>query len=477
MLLLIITVLLRIPSLFEPHYYGDEEIYFVMGRAWREGWMLYRDIFDHKPQLIYIFAGLFESVFAFRLVLLIWEAVHTALFWLLARKIFDGSRKALVFISTLLFVILNSAPFLEGQIANGELFMMMPVTAAALILWSAKKKQYKRFLVAGILAGIGLLFKVPVVTDFAALVLFFWFFREKKVINMLKNLAQPGLWLIVIGFLLPVGASITYYASQGVLSDYVNTALLVNFGYVSSWQTSSYTFNPLASGLFIRTAVLGIYTLMLFGLRHRLKKEFVFAALWFGFSLYGSLLSGRPYPHYLLQPAVPAALLMPFMFITESVMGWIVIAVIITLAVLTQKTIGFWHYPSMPYFQHFWDRVSGRISTQEYIQRFDGTKRNYAVAKYLQERMRNGDQLFIWGSDPTVYNLLGKLPTGGKYIVSFHVRDLKEWDLVMENLEKNQPKFVVVNPDPIPFPEFFQWLKLNYIEVREIEGASIYLRF
>jgi hypothetical protein len=34
--LIILVLVLRLPSLIMPHYYGDEEIYFVMGRAWRE---------------------------------------------------------------------------------------------------------------------------------------------------------------------------------------------------------------------------------------------------------------------------------------------------------------------------------------------------------------------------------------------------------------------------------------------------------
>ena len=121
LLLLGLVVLFRIPSLFTPHYYGDEEIYFVMGRAWREGLPLYASAFDHKPPLIYVFAGLAQSVFWFRLLLLGWMLVHTWLFWHLARWVW-AKRQGFVFLSSLLFVILTTAPTLEGNIAKGDVF-------------------------------------------------------------------------------------------------------------------------------------------------------------------------------------------------------------------------------------------------------------------------------------------------------------------------------------------------------------------
>lgn len=142
-----LVVLFRIPGLFEPHHYGDEEIYFVMGRAWREGVPLYSGAFDHKPPFLYILAGLAESVFAMRLILLLWMVLHTILFWYLARWFFEkvGDKvkfaNVKIFLSTLVFVILTTIPALEGNIANAELFMMMPLTAGFLLAVKAKKKS------------------------------------------------------------------------------------------------------------------------------------------------------------------------------------------------------------------------------------------------------------------------------------------------------------------------------------------------
>src|SRR3989338_9069425 len=56
-----IFFLLRFPSLFEPNWYGDEGISQVLGLAIRSGRLLYRDIWDNKPPLLYVLYSFFNS--------------------------------------------------------------------------------------------------------------------------------------------------------------------------------------------------------------------------------------------------------------------------------------------------------------------------------------------------------------------------------------------------------------------------------
>src|ERR1051326_55110 len=62
---LIITLflffLLRLPSLFEPYWYGDEGIYQVIGSALRNGRQLYSGIWDNKPPVLYLIYALFNG--------------------------------------------------------------------------------------------------------------------------------------------------------------------------------------------------------------------------------------------------------------------------------------------------------------------------------------------------------------------------------------------------------------------------------
>ncbi len=477
------VILARIPSLFEPHHYGDEEIYFVMGRGWREGVPFYRGIFDHKPPLIYILAGVARSVFWLRFFLLVWMVVYTWLFWLLAEWFWSGFKGLskrrqgiLSNASTALFALFSSSPALEGQIANGELFMMMPVVGALVFLGRQKGLTVKKFFVAGLIAGVGLLFKIPMVFDVMAFGLFWFFFRKRGLREAGAALLDSKLWAMVGGFLTPFLIVSAYYFLRGMGADYLRGVLLINLGYTSSYATSSYKFNPLSSGLFMRGMILASFTLMLYVLRKRMREGVVWASLWLGFALFGALLSARPYPHYLQQVVPAAALLLPSVVVMDNWREWLAVGWLAVSGVMAGKKIRFWYYPTVSYYQNFWDTVRGRKSREAYLSYFDNFQRNKRVADYLRERMGKEDEVFVWGTDPTIYNLLDKLPAGGRYIVSFHVRDFKAYGETMAALVNKKPKYVVILPEPIEFEDLWGWLEAKYLKVREIEGVQIYQR-
>lgn len=480
--LVILVLVLRIPSFVMPHYYGDEEIYFVMGRAWATGVPLYKAVFDHKPPLIYILAGIAPTMWAFRGVLALVMIVHTVLFWKLAQLFWQKSRPYLAYLSTLIFVLVTTLPTFEGLTVNAELLMMMPVTAAALILWpkpnNANKSmsEWKKYALAGLLGGIGWLFKIPVVADMAAIGLFFLIFTKTTVKEGIKAIFSMQLLAYILAFVAPLALTFIYYYLKGTGPDYLATVLTVNLGYVSSWSTSTYTFNPFRSGLVVRGTILAALTLLLYIARKRLSKPFVFASLWIGFSLFGALLSARPYPHYLQELAAPFALIVPFIFVAENLLTWTFIGIFVVLGTLVQKQIKFWGYPTISVYQNYFKYFTGQVTWDEYLNYFDNAKRNYGVAKYLNERLSQDDTIYIWGTDPTVYNLTNRLPTGGKYIVSFHVRDLDKYDYTIQNLIENEPKYIIIMPGGTDFPALSTLLDQSYILTKVIENVEIYIR-
>ncbi len=482
--LLILVFVLRIPTLFTPHHYGDEEIYFVMGRAWSENVPMYEAMFDHKPPLLYILAGIGNTVFLFRGMLLATMILHTVLFYNLAKKVLPKTRPILANISGLLFVILTSLPVLEGNIANAELFMMVPVTASLLLLspfWEKGQRQkaqggYTRIAIAGLVAGVGWLFKVPVATDVAAVALFVFVFGKNTWGESLRALLSRRFWVYLICFAVPLLLSFGYYYLKGDGQSYLDTVLTMNLGYVSSWSTSQYSFNPFRSGLVVRATVLMGLSLLVYLVRKKLPRGLVLASLWFGFAFFGSLLSGRPYPHYLQEPVVPLSLLLPYLFVIENIAGWLVVMYLALWAGVTNRQIGFWGYPNLPIYRDFYEYTKRDISKQQYFYRFDGARRNYTIAEYLNQRMAPEDKLYLWGSDATIYNLTKRLPTGGKYIVNFHVADLHKHDYVIANLEKSQPKHMVILPEKTHFPELDEMIDREYIQVFEYEGARVYMR-
>lgn len=488
LILLIIVALFRLPTLTTPHFYGDEEIYFVMGRAWSTGVPLYEAMFDHKPPFIYIIAGIFSTVPLFRGFLLLSMLVHTYLFWLLAQRFWGEKHPILTKISSLIFVVLSTIPTLEGHIVNAELLMMLPVTASLLLIWGKDTGDRQaaradtgirpyRYLLAGLVAGIGWLYKVPVMFDVLAIMLYVFVFTKNTLWGSIKSVFSRKFWLYGFGFALPLLLTFAYYYLKGHGESYLATVFTVNLGYVSSWKSESFTtFNPFKSGLVVRGFILGIYTLGLYLIRKKLDRRLLFASLWTGFSLFGALLSYRPYPHY-LQEVVPAvSLLVPTLFTTASLWGWIVWAVIIAIAILTQRDVGFWGYESRALYVNYWQLVTGQITKEEYRNRFDNARRNYAVADFIKTRLGPSESIYVWGSDPTIYNLTNTVPSGGKYIVSFHVRDLLKHDYVLENLTKNKPQAIVILPGADEFAELEGLTATKYVELYSYDGATVYWR-
>src|ERR1035437_4442220 len=149
---------LRFPSLFEPNWYGDEGIYQTLGIAIRAGRILYRDIFDNKPPLLYLLYSLVNSdQFMIRLLSLVFGLLSVIVFYYLCKKLFTNIKTS--FIATIIFAILFGLPLIEGNIANAEHFMLLlNISAGFLVLKSLDSKimnhKSRILLLAGLILGL-----------------------------------------------------------------------------------------------------------------------------------------------------------------------------------------------------------------------------------------------------------------------------------------------------------------------------------
>ncbi len=106
LIILGVTVLLRIPSWFEPYWYGDEGIYLTIGQALRRGVHLYSQIHDNKPPLLYFMAALAGgNQFWFKFLATIWNLATIGVFYKLMGKI--GATKKTGWLITLGFAFLD----------------------------------------------------------------------------------------------------------------------------------------------------------------------------------------------------------------------------------------------------------------------------------------------------------------------------------------------------------------------------------
>jgi 4-amino-4-deoxy-L-arabinose transferase-like glycosyltransferase len=469
--LLLLVVLLRIPSLYEPYWYGDEGIYLTLGQALKKGWVFYRDIHDNKPPLLYLVAALAGNVYWFRAILALWFAATATVFFRLMQVLLPKEKWAW-YVSTLAMII--GTTMLEGNVANGEIFMIGPVTAAVLLLVTAikKKKPGGNYFLAGILLSLGFLFKVPAGFDLASLLLWLLIFEQKNLKAVLKIWKDRRLWLVLGGFLLPVGLSVAYYAKVGGLEPYVRSALMQNVGYLSSWGGNQ-------MGLLVRSGVLLVSLAIFYGMvrEFKLGSAAKLAVIWFLLALFAALLSERPYPHYLIQPAVPAAILISLLLFSKRKIVKLVVLTTGFLAGLAYYQIRFWRYPIVAYYQNFIQYSLGKKSQVAYNNFFDWrVNQTNEVAKYLRETTLPEERIFIWGDEPYIYALARRLPIG-RYTVAYHVVDFNGWEETIEAWDKYQPKIVVVmSYEKRKFPAMEKRLATDYMLVKQIDKALIYRR-
>ncbi len=470
-LVLATIFILRIPGFFEPYHYGDEMIYLNLGEAMKRGMVLYRDIHDNKPPLLYLVAAVAGNVFWFRAILAGWMMLTTILFWRLSEALFTKNG-LMIKVSTIFFAILTTLPLLEGRIPNAELFMLAPTIGAFLILLT-QTLNTKNLLFAGVLFSVSTLFKVPGVFDIGTII-FLWLvtigYKKKDIISITRQTVT-----LLLGFLAPIAFTLIWYYLQGAFQEYLAAAFLQNIGYLSSWRPGDIEESFLARNgpLLVRGGVLMSGLLALYIFRKKLSKKFIFVTAWLLFSLFAALLSERPYPHYLIQIVPAVSLLIGFLVASKSIEQSLSI-IPIFLVLLGVVRFQFWYYPSIPYYQRFIAFMTGQITREEYFIGFDAnSSRNYKIAEFLANSSAKDDKVFVWGDTSTIYALSKRLPPI-KYIADYHIVDFSSQEDVLISLNAQRPKFVVVLPNSLAFPQLDSFLRDGYLLIERIDGSAIW---
>ncbi|MBF8249532.1 MAG: 2 protein [Candidatus Levybacteria bacterium] len=453
--------ILRLPSLFEPLWYGDEGIYQVIGTSLNHGKLLYSQIFDNKPPLLYWLYAIFQSdQFAIRLASLIFGALAIIMFFFLSKKLFENTSKnnKIAFLTTFIFAVLFALPILEGNIANAENFMLLPIIASAFLIISQKS-----FFIAGLILGLAFLFKIVAVFDLGAFLAFCFILNFTSLKNELK------LFKIIEGFLIPVLLVALFFTFNGALIDFLRATLISNISYVSYGNK----IGNLPLLLFLKLVLLGGFLLFALAKREKLNQTTLFTSVWFAFSLFNAFFSQRPYTHYLLVLIPNLSLMIGLIFYDKKNQKTIAVFFIIALLAIT-KTFGIPNFNrGISYYQNFLSYVADKKTTTSYQAFFDrNTPFDYEIARFIKPKLDIHDTIFIWGNNAQLYQLVGVVaPT--KYVVAYHISNYKDGTITTQaGIEKTKPKFVVImtNSGPLPFPLLNYSLKIN------INNATIYER-
>lgn len=488
-LALFLFFLLRLPSLFEPLWYGDEGIYQAIGSSLNHGKLLYSEIFDNKPPLLYwLYSVLRSDQFSVRLASLIFGALAVMMFFFLSKKLFENvkNNNNIHLLTTFIFAILLGLPAIEGNIANAENFMLLPIISAGFLIFnfiaSHPKPLTSRLsrptspsseldggraslilFIAGLLLGIAFLFKIVAIFDLAAFAIFYLIANYNLPKRMIKIRS------VIIGFILPLLLVSVFFIFNGTFADFVKAAFVSNISYIS-YGNKIGAFPIL---LFIKLIILGIFTLYIFRKKEEINQAFLFILIWLAFSLLNAVFPQRPYTHYLLVLIPSLSLLIGLILLNNKYQkAAAVIFLIAILIIIKGFGIPKFH-KSINYYHNFLSYTKGERAMAQYQAFFDpNTPFDYEIARFIKPKLTRSDTIFVWGNNAQLYQMTSTVaPT--KYVVAYHISSYSDGKSNTKTvIEKTRPRFIVIMPDQ----EMFPFSLIGYFQKIEINKASIYER-
>jgi 4-amino-4-deoxy-L-arabinose transferase-like glycosyltransferase len=469
---------LRFPSLFEPYWYGDEGIYQVIGMALREGRVLYSEIWDNKPPILYLIYAIFNSdQFLVRLASLIAGAAAVLVFYLLAIKLFKSIFAR--FLSTAFFALMFATPLLEGNIANAENFMLLPITAAFyLAVASSSKNRFIFTFVAGILISIAFLIKIVAVFDAAALFVTLFIFRffegthltlknvYKQMKDIINGLEQET--VLAAGFIFPIVLTVLYFLFQETLPDFLRAVFFQNVGYVGY---GNFLLFPMGF-LYFKLILLFFSVLLIIRYRKIFGKSGTLILIWLAFSIFNALFSQRPYTHYLLVMLPSFSLLLGYAIDNRKLLKvTLPLLIIVVFLVLTVFRLNFKNI--VPYYENYLSFISNRKSVESYQAFFDrNTPRDYALSDFIKSKTSPNEYVYLWSDSAQIYVLAGKLPPG-RYTVAYHVTFYP--DAIRETkkaIDAKNVKYIIQTKEGPEIQQFLDNYELKY----RLDGVNIYER-
>jgi len=320
----LLAALLRLPAL-RLLLDRDEGEFATLAWLWRAGrGVPYRDWLEQKPPLTLLPHALAQACFSgdpvlgLRWISLLWSvATVVALFGLvlaLGRAGRLGGRLRLAprrlavaaGLGALVAAVLANHVRTQALAANTETWQTLPLLGALAVFFlpSPDSAGPRRWLLGGVLLGLGSLFKQPLLAG----VLFLpWAAYDPR-----QGLWKPTLWTS-LGAALPWALATACFAVQGAQWDFLNCTLAYNQGYVAQGQSGAWLrllglargLGPSLAGV-LGLAVLGWRALGRDGAPRRM------VAAWLAMGLAALAASGRYYPHYALLLLAPLALLAGF---------------------------------------------------------------------------------------------------------------------------------------------------------------------
>jgi hypothetical protein len=471
LLLILFIVLIKLPNFFEPHHQVDESIYLTIGQGLREGKTLYKDIFDHKPPLIYWLSFFTKDLIQFKILGLFFSLTSAFYFYRISQKLFKSN--FLVTFSNLLFIFLSFTPIFEGNSVNGEL-IFITFNLIAINLFLEQKKDYS-FLV-GLFFSLAILTKISAFSGILTAFLFIILtFSKKKKISYLKK----GL----TGFIFPIVITLIWSLWQGNLLETYQSVFIYNLLYVR-YDLLKIAF-PLSVLLSLPVKIIANFLLTFIVYknykRNKINKKQLLIFILFINQLFFALLSNRDYKHYFLQiiPSLSFLITDLFRLLKKKKLNLIKnhLLLLITLALVFKIVDPFKNkrFELGNYYQNFYNLIVKKISPTEYANNFNYlVLDNYYLANFFSGK--ENKTIYLWGDNPSVFSTIKRIPSN-KFLTNFHRFDHLSNQEISNDLIINQPDYLILINSDKKSLENILIFKNYFYPILFLDHSTIYKKY
>jgi 4-amino-4-deoxy-L-arabinose transferase-like glycosyltransferase len=496
---LLTLVVLRLPSLMEPHWYTDEAGYVNVARSLLNGKILYSQTWNNKPPLmLWTIAGevkLFGSSETGLHVLTMLTGLLAigAVVWA-AERLYTPRRAML---AGLVAAVPLGLPILDAELAIPESLMIAPLTwAGAIVLvhilrgdpleGSPRIPRWPAF--AGLLMAAAIAYQQTAIAEtsafFLAMLLAPKLLRREAFVFLGTVIVVTAAWLTAA--IITAGLSNVAYALAGFYVGYTQKALPASAG-------GALAHFALAGFAAVLIAVGGFLA------RKRARLDWVLL-LWAGATILVTAVAGQPFPHF-LAPAVASVTLLvagvsvpiparirnggwrPAAHVAPEIAGVAIASAMAAVAGLDWlPALTFAPGATHSLSQYYGGAVQALLSSSNRTQwdnNFDfRVAGDAAVVSWLDANGLSGSTAVVWSSDAWVYalaNLQIVLPTPPIYndevLLGFH-------GPVEEAVANARPVVIVTSADSLKqYPEIAKLLDgVQYVNEFQSYPDAVWVR-
>lgn len=511
---LLIAVLLRLPSLWTPILDVDEAIFSGFANSILGGGVPYLAALDNKPPGIYLFYAAVFFVFGKNNMI----AVHaltiicawfTAIFCARIARRFGGEKAGLwAAIFYAVFTTVSIPKFIATSIA---IVMMLPLTASidAALEWERSGKT-RNILISGLLCGCACIFKFQAGINLFVMAAYLFTLRPIWFGRGIMKTSCKGFAVFVLGCVVTGGIVVSWLVAVGAWDAFVfwvvkegSLNYIANAAKLSDcWGMFAKYGGTLAAGMPLVLWFSGAQCVRLARdlMRRQLSVQNVGAFLvfiWLVLSIIPVCIGGKFYPHYFLQlfPALcilagwGAQIFWERNSLSARKFERRVLAALFVAGLILPAALPFAARVKP-------DRINAIMDEEDpYIYR--------PIGEYIRARTENGNRIFVWGYAAPIYYfsdrdlasrfihcdpLTGRISgTPSAYDPKFDSSPYSvpmSWDLLFNDLRKNKPiYFVDTSPGryhnygkyPVTaYSNLVDFLKYNYHFEASVNNAYLY---